>query len=158
MDVHGTSTGHPTLTDQACPTVLSNPPVQWTPTGHPTLTDQACPTVLSSPPVQWMSMGLPLDIPPSLTWLQCELPLVWLLHHHLWWSDFLASGSSCWQFPPQCYHHIAVFVSQSGGSCPCSWLNKEKSLAQLTGDVLHALLSVWFFSRPNGPMKQLSSL
>ena len=30
MDIHGTSIGHPTLTDQACPTVLSSPPVQWT--------------------------------------------------------------------------------------------------------------------------------
>ena len=35
--------------------------------GHPTLTDQACPTVLSSLPVQWTSTGRPLDIPPSLT-------------------------------------------------------------------------------------------
>ena len=43
MDIHGTSVGHPTLTDQACPTVLSSPPVQWT------------------------SMGCQLDIPPSLT-------------------------------------------------------------------------------------------
>ena len=36
-------------------------------TGYPTLTNQACPTVLSSPTVQWTSMGSPLDIPPLLT-------------------------------------------------------------------------------------------
>ena len=66
-DVHWTSHPHRPglshcLVQSTCPV-----DVHGTSVGHPTLTDQACPTVLSSPPVQWTSTGCQLDIPPSLT-------------------------------------------------------------------------------------------
>ena len=73
MDVYGVSIGHPTLTDQTCPTALSSPPVQWTSMGRPLnsvtrLVPLSCPVHLSSPPVQWTSpLSHPVHCPTRST-------------------------------------------------------------------------------------------
>ena len=68
---HGTSIGHPTLTDQACPTVMSNPLVHtcgrpwdiyWT--SHSSLQAPSCPIHLYGMsmgccPVKWASNHVP---------------------------------------------------------------------------------------------------